>query len=298
MPRAPRRRALRADRVALRGERTRGRLSAQRRRRLRAGLARASRGPIGRSAANRPFGIAKLEPRLRPDRVVESDEREGAWVGRVLRIGGMAMRVDQRDDRCRQIRTLLCERRSGRRGSQHELVVDGLRLVDRVPGEQRIQRGANRPDVGLDVHRVPAAARLLRRDRAAGPRPTDEIAGSPSLALEYGTAQARLGRPIEGLRWLDHALEQARQRGELTVERRALNARGAAALVSGRVDEAADYFTQALQAASRDGDVATPARRSNNLGLISNLPGRHAEAIGSCESAVARFRAAGRGEAG
>jgi uncharacterized protein len=43
----------------------------------------------------------ELEPqRFRPNVLVESDEREDAWVGRVLRIGGMAMRVDQRDDRC------------------------------------------------------------------------------------------------------------------------------------------------------------------------------------------------------
>jgi uncharacterized protein len=43
----------------------------------------------------------ELEPqRFRPNLLVESDEREDAWVGRVLRIGGIAMRVDQRDDRC------------------------------------------------------------------------------------------------------------------------------------------------------------------------------------------------------
>src|SRR4051794_35245860 len=43
----------------------------------------------------------ELEPqRFRPNLLVESDEREDAWVGRVLRIGGMTMRVDQRDDRC------------------------------------------------------------------------------------------------------------------------------------------------------------------------------------------------------
>ena len=42
-----------------------------------------------------------LDPqRFRPNLLVESDEREDEWVGRVLRIGGMAMRVDQRDERC------------------------------------------------------------------------------------------------------------------------------------------------------------------------------------------------------
>ena len=38
--------------------------------------------------------------RFRPNLLVESSEREDAWVGRVLRVGGMEMRVDQRDERC------------------------------------------------------------------------------------------------------------------------------------------------------------------------------------------------------
>jgi uncharacterized protein len=43
----------------------------------------------------------ELHPqRFRPNLLIESAEREDAWVGSVLRIGGMAMRVDQRDERC------------------------------------------------------------------------------------------------------------------------------------------------------------------------------------------------------
>jgi uncharacterized protein len=43
----------------------------------------------------------ELHPqRFRPNLLIESAEREAAWVGSVLRIGGMAMRVDQRDERC------------------------------------------------------------------------------------------------------------------------------------------------------------------------------------------------------
>jgi uncharacterized protein len=38
--------------------------------------------------------------RFRPNLLVESDEREDAWVGSVLRVGGFAMRVDLRDERC------------------------------------------------------------------------------------------------------------------------------------------------------------------------------------------------------
>src|SRR6266516_3067560 len=120
-------------------------------------------------------------------------------------------------------------------------------------------------------------------------RQGSELVESASLALLYGTAQARVGRHEEGLRWLDTALEQARKGGERGVESRALNARGAMSLVSGRLDEAADYCTRALMLASLDGDSATVGRCSNNLGIVSNLRGRHAEA----NRAVAEAEASG-----
>src|SRR5437016_8062192 len=125
-----------------------------------------------------------------------------------------------------------------------------------------------------------------------GARDQSELA-EPTLALLYGIAQARLGRHEQGLQWIDQALAAARQRREHGVERHALNARGAIALVSGDLTEAADFCTQALMAASRDGDHATTGRASNNLGIISHLRGRHAEAISSWEIAAAAFHRAG-----
>ena len=150
------------------------------------------------------------------------------------------------------------------------------------------------PSIVVDTARqLAAAGRYAEVLAYLGARPGSELADSPSLALMYGTAHARLGRHEEGQRWLDLALDLARTRDEQAVERQALNARGAIALVSGRIDEAADYFTQALLAASRDGDAATTGRCSNNLAIISNLRGRHAEAIGSWEIAAAAFERAG-----
>src|SRR5437867_4382138 len=125
-----------------------------------------------------------------------------------------------------------------------------------------------------------------------GARDQSELA-DPTLALLYGIAQARLGRHDQGLQWIDQALASARQRHEHGVERHALSARGAIALVSGELSEAADYCTQALMAASRDGDHATTGRASNNLGNISSLHGRFAEAIASWEIAAAAFHRAG-----
>src|SRR5712691_12128957 len=51
-------------------------------------------------------------------------------------------------------------------------------------------------------------------------RQGSELVESASLALLYGTAQARVGRHDEGLRWLDTAVEQARKGGERGVESR------------------------------------------------------------------------------
>src|SRR2546426_68552 len=143
------------------------------------------------------------------------------------------------------------------------------------------------------AQQLAAAGRHSEVIACLGARAASDLDGSPDLALLYGTAQARLGRHEEGLRWLDVALEQARKGGERGVESRALNARGAMSLVSGRLDEAADYCTRALMLASLDGDSATVGRCSNNLGIVSNLRGRHAEAIGSWEIARAAFERAG-----
>ena len=120
-----------------------------------------------------------------------------------------------------------------------------------------------------------------------------ELESTPTLALLYGIAQARLGRHEQGLQWIDLALAAARKHNEHGVERHALNARGAIALVRGDLNAAADFCTQALMAASRDGDHATTGRASNNLGIVSHLRGRHAEAISSWEIAAAAFHRAG-----
>ena len=125
-----------------------------------------------------------------------------------------------------------------------------------------------------------------------GTRTSRELTESPNLALLYGTAQARLGRHEEALRWVELAIQQSRTQDEPALERHALNVRGAIALISGRLDEAAEYFTQALMAASRDGDHATTGRCSNNIGIISSLRGRHAEALGSWQLALAAFTSA------
>jgi len=58
----------------------------------------------GRTAgARRPAGVTLAAERFRPNILVDAPGRdfpEDDWVGRILRIGGLRMRIDQRDNRC------------------------------------------------------------------------------------------------------------------------------------------------------------------------------------------------------
>src|SRR3989454_12059591 len=54
-----------------------------------------------------------------------------------------------------------------------------------------------------------------------GGRERAELSDSPTLALLYGIAQARLGRHEQALQWLELALVQAPPRGEPAGERHA-----------------------------------------------------------------------------
>ncbi len=132
-----------------------------------------------------------------------------------------------------------------------------------------------------------------------GERSPDQLRDSPTLALLYGTAQARLGRQAEGTEWVELALNRSRDRGDRSIEARALNVRGAIALVGGSIDDAEEHLMQALAAAKRNDDHATIGRCSNNLGIINNLRGRYAKAIGYYTMALAAFERAcfGRGVA-
>src|SRR5258705_7631552 len=89
--------------------------------------------------------------------------------------------------------------------------------------------------------------------------PDESELADPTLALLYGIAQTRLGRHEQGLQWIDQALAAARQRGEHGVERHALNARGAIALLSGNPTQPPDFCTQAPMPPSPHGDHAPPA---------------------------------------
>jgi len=123
--------------------------------------------------------------------------------------------------------------------------------------------------------------------------PDQEVATSPTLALLFGSACARLGRDDQAQRWAAVALARARERGDRPVEARALNLSGAIAFDMGRIDDAAQYFTEGLAQAEREDDPATVGRCSNNLGIIASLRGDHGRAVGSYTMALAAFQQAG-----
>ncbi|MBI2403271.1 MAG: hypothetical protein HYV20_11165 [Gemmatimonadetes bacterium] len=129
---------------------------------------------------------------------------------------------------------------------------------------------------------------------ALGALPVHELEQSPTLALLFGIAQARLGRPSSGKQWVGTALETAQVRGDSTVAARALNVSGAIAFEEGQVDDAVGFFTRGLAEAERLGDRATVGRCSNNLGIIANLRGLYGRAIGSYTMALAAFQQAAR----
>jgi tetratricopeptide (TPR) repeat protein len=123
-------------------------------------------------------------------------------------------------------------------------------------------------------------------------QPAEALEQSPTLALQYGIAHARVGSRQAGERWVALALDRSRERGDGAVEAWALNAGGVIAFEAGRTADAVGHFMRGLTAAKREGDHATVGRCSNNLGIISNLRGNYGRAVGSYTIALAAFQQA------
>ena len=115
---------------------------------------------------------------------------------------------------------------------------------------------------------------------------------SPTLALLYGTALARLGQHDRGAHWVELAIKGAGDRADRAVRRRALNVRGAIALDNGQVQRARTAFAEGLKAARADGDHGMTGKCATNLGIIANMQGDYDDAVSRYTTALASFEQA------
>src|SRR5438445_713349 len=132
-----------------------------------------------------------------------------------------------------------------------------------------------------------AAGRHAEVVEFLGAQKRSELADSPSLALLYGSAQARLGCRDEGLRWLDLALDEARRRDERAGEGQALYARGALEPARRELDE-----VRAIR-----GRVPNPVAEAEDLrvaALLSLAEGQAAAAEETLRQVIGRAESHGR----
>ena len=131
---------------------------------------------------------------------------------------------------------------------------------------------------------------VLDRLRALPPQVAQ---GSTAFALLAAEAHGRMGEYPAAQRWTDLALVVARARGERPAELRALNYRGAIALLRGDVDEADRLFAEAVDLARTVQDHLVVARCLNNMGIIAFFRGDIAAALANYNLALAAYQQAG-----
>lgn len=122
--------------------------------------------------------------------------------------------------------------------------------------------------------------------------PSAELERSPTLTLLLSIAHARMGRLDQCQQWAVIALKRAREQGDQAVEARALNVCGAAAMESGRLNEATGHFMRAQAVADGVSDHATIGRSCSNLGIIANMRGEYGQAVGWYQAAMAAYQRA------
>jgi tetratricopeptide (TPR) repeat protein len=133
------------------------------------------------------------------------------------------------------------------------------------------------------------------RDVCAILSPIAAEAGVPSeLLLLRGEAHLRTGDASGARAWVPSALVVARQGHDRISERTLLNQLGVASFHLGQLDDAERAFLQALELGQRDGDDLLVARASNNLGMIANVRGHPAIAVGLYQLAIPAYQRLGQ----
>jgi tetratricopeptide (TPR) repeat protein len=121
----------------------------------------------------------------------------------------------------------------------------------------------------------------------------DEVRGQPELATMRGETYLHMGRPREGLEWLDEMLPAIERAGDRSALRRAVNIVGVAQFQLGELTAAAPCFERAIELGRQDGDDLLIARATNNLGAIANTRAQREEALGLYARAVTAYQRIG-----
>ena len=131
---------------------------------------------------------------------------------------------------------------------------------------------------------------VLERLRAM---PAQAAERSTAFALLAAEAHGRMGEYPEAQRWTDLAFVVARARGDRQADLRALNYRGAIALLRGDVDEADRLFAEVVDLARTVQDHLVEARALNNMGIIAFFRGDVESALANYHLALAAYQQAG-----
>lgn len=133
------------------------------------------------------------------------------------------------------------------------------------------------------------------RDVCAVLAPVTAEPGVPSeLLLLRGEAHLRTGDASAARAWVPSALTVARQAHDRISERALSNQLGVACFHLGLLDEAEQAFLHALELGQREDDDLLVARVSNNLGMIANIRGQRAVAVGLYQLAIPAYQRLGR----
>jgi tetratricopeptide (TPR) repeat protein len=139
----------------------------------------------------------------------------------------------------------------------------------------------------IETGQFGAAVDLMSRHQS------EESVASPTRALLFAVAHARLGHHSDGRRWAETARRQASVVRDRQVAARALNILGAIAFEEGSIEEALHYLDCALAEGYREADQGTVGRCSNNIGVIANIRGDHAKAVAAYTIALGAYERAG-----
>jgi DNA-binding SARP family transcriptional activator/DNA-binding XRE family transcriptional regulator len=141
----------------------------------------------------------------------------------------------------------------------------------------------------LDLGGYQEDALMLHTHASAFANPGEQTHPLALIGLGYW----RVGRNREALRYLEEALDRARESGNRNTESYVLNALGLVCRALGRFDDALDYLEQALALARETGDRNSEGLVLVVLGTACRGMGRYADAVRYLEHALVSARETG-----